>query len=63
LGSDQKKQFKIDHSILQKEVCYAMKHAEKMINHHKIVYQVNKTMQEELNLFTQALSATPSISL
>jgi hypothetical protein len=56
-----KKQFNIDHSTLQKEVCYAMKQAAKMINHHKIVYQVNKTMWEELNLFAQALSATPSI--
>ena len=56
-----KKQFNIDHSTLQKEVCYAIKQAAKTNNHHKIVYKFNKTMWEELNLFAQALSATPSI--
>jgi hypothetical protein len=38
-----------------------MKQAAKMVNYHKVVYQVNKTMQEELNLFAQALSASPNI--
>jgi hypothetical protein len=39
-----KKQFNIDHSTLQKEVCYAIKQAAKTNNHHKIVYKFNKTM-------------------
>ncbi len=38
-----------------------MKQAAKTINHHKVVYKVNETMQEELNLFAQTLSVTPSI--
>jgi hypothetical protein len=56
-----KEKINIDHSILQREVCYAMKQAAKMVNYHKVVNQVNKTMQEELNLFAQALSASPNI--
>jgi hypothetical protein len=56
-----KKQFNIDHSILQREVCYAMKQAAKMVKYHKVIYQVNETMQEELNLFAHALSASPDI--
>jgi hypothetical protein len=57
----EKKQFNINHSILQREVCYAMKQAAKMVSYHKVVYQVNKTMQKELNLLAQALSASPNI--
>jgi hypothetical protein len=56
-----RKQLSTDHSKLQWEVCYAMKQAAKLINHHKVVYKVNETMWEELNLFAQALSVTPSI--
>jgi len=56
-----KKQFNTCHSKLQKEVCYAMKQAAKMVNNHKVVYQINETMREELNLFAQALSALPNI--
>jgi len=56
-----KKQFNTRHSKLQKEVCYAMKQATKMVNNHKVIYQINKTMREELNLFAQALSASPNI--
>jgi hypothetical protein len=55
------KQFNIDHSILQRGVCFAMKQAAKMVDYHKVVYQDNETMQEELNLFAQALSASPNI--
>jgi hypothetical protein len=38
-----------------------MKQAAKMVNNHKVVYQINETMREELNLFAQALSASPNI--
>jgi len=56
-----KKQFNTCHSKLQKEVWYAMKQAAKMVNNHKAIYQINETMREELNLFAQALSASPNI--
>jgi hypothetical protein len=56
-----KKQFNTCHSKLQKEVCFAMKQAAKMVNNHKVIYQINETMREELNLFAQALSASPNI--
>jgi hypothetical protein len=56
-----KKQFNTCHSELQREVCYAMKQAAKMISNHKVVYHINKTMREEGNLFAQALSASPNI--
>jgi hypothetical protein len=57
----EKKQFNINHSILQREVCYAIKQAAKKVNYHKVVYKVNETMQEELNLFALALSASSNI--
>ena len=38
-----------------------MKQAAKMINHQKVVYKINETMREELNLNAQTLSVTPSI--
>ena len=50
------RQFNTHHSKLQREVCYAMKQVAKMINNHKVVYQINETMREELNLFAQAIS-------
>ena len=56
-----KKQFNTCHSKLQKEVCFAMKQAAKMVNNHKVIYQINETMREELNLFAQALLASPNV--
>ena len=56
-----KKQFNNRHSELQREVCYAMKQASKMINNHNVVYYINETMREELNLFDQALLASSNI--
>ena len=35
--------------------------AAKMVNNHKVIYQINETMREELKLFAQALSASPNI--
>ena len=60
-GKINKKQFNTCHSNLQREVCYAMKQAAKMINNHKVVYHINETMREELNLFAESLSASTNI--
>ena len=38
-----------------------MKQVAKMINNHKVVYHINETMREELNLFDQALSTSSII--
>jgi hypothetical protein len=50
-----KKQFIASNATLQREVCYAMKMAAKMVNHHKMTYPVNETMREELNFLQRAL--------
>jgi hypothetical protein len=43
-------QFNGKQSMLQKEVCYAMKRALKIVNNHKNLYLVNKTMKAELEV-------------
>jgi hypothetical protein len=55
------KQFIASNAILQREVCYAMKMAAKMVNHHKMTYPVNETMSEELNFLQRALQPESNI--
>ena len=56
-----RKQFIASNTTLQKEVCYAMKMASKMVNHHKMTYRVNKTMKEEINFLLKALELEANI--
>ncbi len=57
-----RKQYVVSNSTLQKEVCYAMKMAAKMVNHHKMKYPVNETMREELNFLQKALQPEANIT-
>jgi hypothetical protein len=43
------KQFFASNATLQKKVCYTMKKAAKMVDHHKMTYPVNEMMRKELN--------------
>ena len=56
-----KKQFIASNATLQKEVCYAMKVAAKMVYHHKMMYPVNETMREELDFLQKALQPEANI--
>jgi hypothetical protein len=43
-----RKQFIVSNATLQKEVCYAIKMAAKMVNHHKMTYPVNEMMMLDI---------------
>ena len=58
-----RKQFIASNTTLQKEVCYAMKMASKMVNHHKMTYRVNKTMKEEINFLLKTLDTEENINI
>jgi hypothetical protein len=51
-----KKQFSGNHSEIAKELNYAVKIAGKMVNSHKQVYLINRTMQAEIDFIRQALT-------
>jgi hypothetical protein len=50
-----RKQFFVSNTTLQKQVCYAMKKVSTMVvNHHKMSYPVNKTMNKKLDFLPKA---------
>ena len=56
-----RKQFIASNATQQKEVCYTMKVAAKMVIHHTITYRLNEMMREELDFLQKALQPEVNI--